>query len=258
MLRLTFNVGAIVYAIMSPVFAFADGFIGIGATGRTSLTTIDLLSLPALTHADSVLAFAVAPAAFGLLELTDLVLVAPLPFGTVGLRGRATPTWVDIEPTFMRSWPLTNSFRIGISASIRYTAAPGFTGRIAALSDIHAVIILDSLWSASCLVTDAVRLGRPFESPLPGPTIHAALARGIGDYVASANIALASGQSIGLLLEVAHTNPTVRWRASFCTAPFTLGGAAAIPLHAWLSVALALSHTEHLGFRTVLGVEFVP
>lgn len=259
MLGLTFHVTCVVYGSCKPANAVADAFTRIGSTGRTAISIVDRLSLPALAQADTALAAAIRPAAFGLLELTDAVFVAPLPFATLSLRGVATPRWVDLEPRIMHAWALTPSFRVGVASSLRFTSAAGFTVHVEVLADIHAVAVLDSVWTASCLVVNAVRLGSPVESPLPGPRIHAALSRAIDGYVASVDVALVSGADLSLTFEAADVRSQfLQWRASFSTSPFALCVAAAIPLHGTITLISEITHIEHLGFRTMLGLEFVP
>ena len=259
MLGLTIHLGAVVYCIPTDVCASQDAFTRLGSTGRTALSILDYLSLPALAQADTVLAAAISPAAFGLPELTEAVFMVPLQFATISLRGHATPRWIDIQTRAMRAWNITPAFRVGVASSLHYTSAPGFDAHLEAFADIHAVVVLDSDWTASCLAVGAVRLGSPIDSPLHGPRIHAALARNIGAWVASVDLALVGGQAIGIMCEAAYlNNSTLRWRASFCTSPFVLCAAVAVPLHDELTLVCEIVHVEHLGYRTMLGVEFVP
>lgn len=230
------------------LWAAEDKFTRLGASGRTALSLIDQLSLPASAKPDTVLAAAIRPAAFGLLELSDAVFIVPLSFATLSLRGTATTRWIDLQPRVMRAWSLTPSFRVGLATSIRITSAQGFSAHIKLLADIHAVVNLDSVWTVSCLV-----------SSLHGPRIHTAVARSIGDYVASVDIALVNGQDIGLLFEAGDVRGEwLRWRASFCTLPLALTAALALPLNNVTTFVCEVTHVEHLGYRTMLGVEFVP
>ncbi len=259
MLALTLIVIAVVYDGQGRARASDDAFTRLGATGRTALSIIDHLSLPAFAQPDTILAAGIRPAAFGLLALSDAVFVVPLSVATLSLRGTATPRWIDLQPRAMRAWNLTPTFRVGVASSLRITMAPGFASHLEALVDIHAVITLDTLWTASCLVANAVRVGSTLESPLRGPRIHAAVARSIGDFVASIDVALISGRDIGIMFEAADVRSTaLRWRASFCTSPFALSAAFAMPLHNAMTLICEITHVEDLGYRTMLGVEFMP
>ena len=259
MLALTLFVIAVVYGAPSRSRASDDEFTRLGSTGRTALSQLDLLSLPACTKPDTILAAAIRPAAFGLLELSDAAFVAPFSFATLSLRGTATPRWIDLQPRAMRAWFLTPTFRIGLASSLHVTSASGFLPHIEVLADVHAVINLDSIWTVSCLVVNAVRIGSHFESPLRGPRIHTAVARSIGDFVASVDVAFVSGQDVGIMIETADVrSEMLRWRASFCTSPFALSAAVAIPLPNTMTLVCECTHVEHLGYRTMLGVEFKP
>lgn len=275
MLALTIHVGIVVYGLTAYANATDDVFQRVGATGRTAISLLDRISLPALTQYDTVWAAGIKPAPFGLPALTEGLFVAPLHLATLSLRGHASAQWVDLQPRAMRAWNLTPSFRVGAAGSLRYTLAPGFSAHFEFLADIHAIVTLDSDWTASCLVENAVRLGTTtnahlgtvgstvesaLESPLHGPRIHVAVARTIGVWVGSIDIALASGQDLGLTCEAAHVlDNTLRWRASFCTSPFVLCAAIALPLQDdGIAIVIEAAHIEHLGYRTMLGVEFVP
>lgn len=259
MLALTLFVIAIVYCAPVQLWASEDKFTRLGASGRTSLSLLDHLALPALAKPDTVWAAAIRPAAFGLVDLSDAVFIAPLSFATVSVRGTANSRWIDLQSGLMRAWNLTPNFRVGLSPTVRLTAAPGFASHIEVLTDVHAVIYLDSIWTVSCLVVNALRIGSREESPIRGPRIQTAVARSIGDYVASMELALVSGQDIGLLFEAADVrSPALRWRASFCTFPLALGTGLVLPINASMALVCEISHVEHLGYCSMIGVEFVP
>lgn len=254
MLALTSCMVAVVYA------GTEDTFTRVGATGRTALTLIDHQRLPALATYNARLAAGIRPAAFGLLELTDALLIVPSSIATFSFRGMATSRWTDVHLMGTRAWAITPAFTAGIGPSLHITVAPGFTAHVEGLADIHAVIALDSLWTASCLIANAIRLGSPVESPLRGPRIHACIARSIGTLVASVEVGLPSGQEIGVLFEVASLEEAsaIRWRASFNTSPFTLGVAVAVVLNTSSTIVCDVMHIEDLGYRTMLGLEFAP
>lgn len=259
MLHVTFVVVVVVYGVLRSETALAGTEWRTGATGCTAISTVDRWTLPALARPDTVLVAALYPAAFGLLEISDFLFMAPLRFGTVGVHGTATPNWIDLEPRYLKSWELTPSFRVGVGLSMRYSAARGFPGHLEGTADLQALVMFDSLWTSSILISRAVRVGSKLESPLRVPVISASLARIVDAFVASLELSLTPSVSLGILAEFANTHAQfMRWRVGFCTAPFSISGAIAVPMHDRLDLSLAIAHIENLGFRTMLAVEFTP
>lgn len=217
-------------------------------TGVMSLSAMDVLDSPATVLQDTAWTFAVQPAPYGLLSLTQAAVAVPTPFGTYAVQGVASPSWIDLSLKGAAHWRVTNSYHIGAAARFRWMSAAGFASHWRGTVSIHATSDIDSVWTIGIGVDDLLW-------DATERTLRLGLSR--ADVVSVAldlhlSPVLPSFLSVGLLVE---PFPDLTMRLTIRTSPLTTSLAARCSLLPSVPFIVQFDHVQHVGLRTQLIVE---